>query len=142
MRLLAFTDFGLRALMRLAADYPGPPGRHLSTEALAGELAISRNHLVKVMQALAEAGFVRTLRGPKGGVALAVPPGEIRLGAVVRRLERDQALVECFRADGGQCNLLPCCRLKGALAEAREAFFASLDRLTLADCAIPAVPGR
>lgn len=136
MRLLGFTDLGLRALMRLAAD----PGRAVSTEVLAQELAVSRNHLLKAVQALAEAGYLRTHRGAKGGVSLAMPPEAIRLGAVVRRLEGDQALVECFRADGGGCVLLPCCRLKGALAEAREAFYASLDRRTLADCAVPAVP--
>jgi Rrf2 family nitric oxide-sensitive transcriptional repressor len=136
MRLLAFTDFGLRALMRLAAE----PERHLSTEALARELGISRNHLQKVVQALAESGFVRTLRGVKGGVMLAAPPETIRLGAVVRRLERGQPLVECFRDDGGGCALTPCCRLKGMLATAREAFLDSLDRHTLADCAVAAVP--
>ena len=133
MRLTAFTDFGLRALMRLAAE----PDRHLSTEALATELAISRNHLLKVVQALAETGYVRTLRGARGGVALARPPQAIRMGAVARALERDQPLVECFRLEGGcACTLLPGCRLKGALAQAQDAFYATLDRLTLADCAL------
>lgn len=139
MRLLAFTDFGLRALMRLAAEPPGRPP--LGTEALAREFGISRHHLQKVVQALVEAGVVRTLRGAKGGVTLAAPPETIRLGAVVRRLERGQALVECFRADGGgACVLTPCCRLKGMLAGAREAFFRELDRHSLADCALGAVP--
>lgn len=137
MRLTAFTDFGLRALMRLAAE---PPGAALTTDALARDLAISRHHLQKVVQALAESGFLRTLRGARGGVALARPAGEIRLGTVVRRLERDQVLVECFHADPARacaCTLLPHCRLRGALVEAREAFHASLDRLSLADCAVP-----
>ncbi len=133
MRLTAFTDFGLRTLMRLAAE----PDRHLSTEALATELAISRNHLLKVVQALAETGFVRTLRGAHGGVALARPPEAIRMGAVARALEGDQPLVECFRGDGGcACTLLPSCRLRSALAQAQDAFYATLDRLTLADCAV------
>lgn len=141
MRLTAFTDFGLRALMRLAAE---PPGTALTTEALARELAISRDHLVKVVQALAEAGILRTRRGAGGGVALARPAGEIRLGEVVRRLERGQALVACFHPDADRaaagCTLLPRCRLRGALAEAEAAFLAALDRRTLAECAIP--PGR
>ncbi len=50
MRLTSFTDFGLRALMRLAAE----PGRVFTTEEIAGELKISRNHLTKVIQALAK----------------------------------------------------------------------------------------
>ena len=72
MRLLASTDFALRVLMRLSAE---PPGGHLSVEALARELGgLSRNHLHKVVQDLAALGVVRTVRGARGGVALAGPP--------------------------------------------------------------------
>ncbi len=130
MRLLTATDFALRTLMRLAAE----PDRHLNTEELARDLAISRNHLQKVVQTLADAGFVRTLRGAKGGVMLGRPAGEIQVGAVVRWFERDQEVVECFRSDGGHCSLTPYCDLKGMLAGAREAFLRHLDRFTLADC--------
>lgn len=133
MRLLASTDFALRVLMRLAAD----PARHRSTEALAGEVGVPRNHLHKIVQDLAEAGVVRTLRGARGGVMLARPPAEIRLGAVVRHLEQGQALVECFRPDGGACCLSPDCRLRGVLWQAREAFLAVLDRTAVADCLGP-----
>lgn len=130
MRLLASTDFALRVLMRLAAD----PQRHRSTEALAGEVGVPRNHLHKIVQDLAEAGVVRTLRGARGGVMLTLPPQEISLGAVVRRLERGQALVECFRPDGGACCLSPDCRLRGVLWRSREAFLAVLDATRLSDC--------
>jgi len=129
MRLLASTDFALRALMRLASD----PDRLLSTEYLARDLAVSRHHLHKVVQSLSDAGFVRTTRGAKGGVTLARPPAKIKIGAVVRAFERDQAIVECFRADGGQCSLTPACRLRRILADAREGFFGHLDGFTLAD---------
>ena len=56
MRLTAFTDFGLRALMRLA----GEPDRSFSTNEIASEFAISRNHLTKVIRDLADRGFVTT----------------------------------------------------------------------------------
>ena len=131
MRLTAFTDFGLRLLMRLA----GRPDTVLSTETVAREFAISRHHLQKVVQNLAAAGFVRTRRGAGGGVELARPAADIRLGEVVRALEQEQAMVECFRADGGECRLTPFCRLRGELARAEAAFLASLDRTTLAECA-------
>lgn len=131
MRLTSFTDFGLRALMRLAAE----PGRVFTTEEIAGELKISRNHLTKVIQALAGAGILSTHRGAGGGFRLAQPPESVKLGAVVRLLESRQVLVECFRADGGTCILTPGCRLKGRLAAAREAFLDELDRTTLAECA-------
>ena len=138
MRLTMFTDFALRALMRLA----GEPDRSFSTSAIAGEFGISRNHLSKVVRDLANSGFITTQRGIGGGFALARPPQAITLGEVVRALEGTSALVECFRQDGGSCVLTPRCRLKGRLAAAREAFLRELDKTTLADCAYPARPRR
>lgn len=132
MRLLASTDFALRVLLRLGAA----PDRLRSTEWLATAVGVPRNHVQKIVQDLAGAGFVRTQRGARGGVRLARAPREIGLGEVVRRLEAGQALVECFRADGGACCLAPDCRLRGHLAAAREAFLAGLDRVTLAECLV------
>jgi Rrf2 family nitric oxide-sensitive transcriptional repressor len=131
MRLTAFTDYGLRALVRLA----GEPDRSFTTEEIAREFVISRNHLVKVIRELADGGFVTTLRGAGGGLRLARPADQISLGAVVRRLEARHAIVECFRSDGGACALTPRCRLKGRLAAAAEAFLSELDKTSLADCA-------
>jgi Rrf2 family nitric oxide-sensitive transcriptional repressor len=136
MQLTAFTDFGLRALMRLA----GAPERTFTTDEIAAEFRISRHHLTKVVRDLARAGYLATQRGAGGGFRLARPAAEIRLGEVVRALARRQALVECFRADGGACVLTPRCRLKGRLAAAREAFLAELDTTTLAECAYPHHP--
>ena len=133
MRLLAATDFSLRLLMRLAEA----PERHRSTEWLAQAIGVPRNHVHKIVQDLAEGGFVRTLRGAQGGVMLARPAAEIRIGAVVRHLEREQSLVECFRPDGGACCMSADCRLRGLLARARDAFLSSLDGTALAECLSP-----
>ncbi|HTN60099.1 MAG TPA: Rrf2 family transcriptional regulator [Devosia sp.] len=133
MRLAAFTDYGLRILMRLA-DTPDQP---LTTTHIAKEFQIPYNHLTKVVQDLARGGFVLTQRGAKGGLRLARPPTAITLGEVVRWLEQRYAVVECFRADGGACLLTPRCRLKPQLAAAREAFLAELDKTSVAACAYP-----
>jgi len=138
MRLTSFTDYGLRALMRLAAE----PERIFTTDEIAREFRISRNHLIKVVRELAEAGFVATQRGAGGGFRLAKPAGRIPIGEVVRNLEKRHALVECFRADGGDCVLKPRCRLKGRLAAAREAFLEELGKSSLADCAYLVRPPR
>lgn len=130
MRLTSFTDFALRALMRAA----GEPDRSFSTEEIARDFAISRHHLTKAVRDLARAGLVETRRGG-GGFRLARPAESITIGVVVRALEARQALVECFRADGGACVLTPTCRLAPRLARARDAFLADLDRTTLAEAA-------
>jgi Rrf2 family nitric oxide-sensitive transcriptional repressor len=133
MRLTDFTDFGLRALMRLAGD----PERVFNTDELSRELEISRNHLSKIVGSLARAGFVSTQRGSGGGFRLARPAQTITIGSVVRALEDRQALVECFRKDGGDCSLTPKCRLKSRLKAAEEAFLSELDKTALSECAYP-----
>ena len=137
MRLTSFTDFGLRALMRLAGD----PERVFTTDEIARTFGISRNHLTKVIRELATADIVATHRGAGGGFRLARPADDITLGEIVRALEARSALAECFRRDGGACVLTPECRLKGKLKAARGAFLEELDRTTLAECAYPA-PGK
>ena len=136
MRLTVFTDYALRALMRLAGD----PERSFSTNDMAAEFEISRHHLIKVVRNLADEGFVTTRRGGGGGFQLARSPESITLGEVVRALEKRHALVECFRTDGGNCVLTPRCRLISKLAAAQEAFMRSLDAVTVAECAYPAGP--
>jgi len=138
MRLTSFTDFGLRALMRMASA----PDQAFSTATLADEFGLSRHHLTKIMAALAQAGIVTTRRGSGGGAMLARPAPAIGLGEVVRVLEAGQALVACFDAGGAGCSLIGGCRLQARLRAAEAAFLADLDRATLADIALPVVPGE
>ncbi|MCM2563325.1 Rrf2 family transcriptional regulator [Lutimaribacter sp. EGI FJ00015] len=130
MRLTYFTDYGMRVLMRMA----GEPERPFTTAELASEFTVSRNHLAKVISALAAAELLVTRRGGGGGSMLARAPEDVRLGDVVAALEEGQALVECFAAGGHSCTLAPRCRLKARLAHAQAAFIDDLNTSTLADC--------
>jgi Rrf2 family nitric oxide-sensitive transcriptional repressor len=130
MRLSTFTDFGLRALMLLARS----DGELLTAAAIAAHFDVSRHHMAKVLHELAAGGFVESLRGPQGGVRLARPAREIRVGDVVRRLEGEQPLIVCQSAAGVPCRLKVGCRLPRMLCQAEASFLAELDRHTLADC--------
>lgn len=133
MRLTSFTDYGLRMLMRMASA----PDRAYSTADMAAEFRLSRHHLTKIMQQLARGGIVETRRGSGGGAVLRCAPGDIRIGDVVRLLERGQSLVECFGPEGGDCTVDGCCRLKARLRRAEARFLEDLNRSTLADIALP-----
>jgi Rrf2 family transcriptional regulator, nitric oxide-sensitive transcriptional repressor len=127
MQLTLKTDYALRILMALAAT-----DEVLSVEWLAAHYGISRNHLAKVAQALTAAQLVVTTRGRTGGMRLALAPGEINVGAVVRRFERFEGFVACMGGEE-QCPIEGVCGLKPALGGALEAFLSHLDRFTLAD---------
>ncbi len=129
MELTVYTDYAFRVLMYLAVR----PERLSSIAELARDYRISRNHLVKVVHGLARGGFLRTYRGRGGGVRLARPPSEIRIGDVVRYTEGPIRPVECFRTEDNRCVITPACGLPRVLNEAFGAFLATLDRHTLAD---------
>jgi Rrf2 family nitric oxide-sensitive transcriptional repressor len=88
------------------------------------------------VQRLSQAGIVATRRGGGGGATLAKSANDIRLGDVVKVLEEDQALVDCFMPGGGTCTIRNCCRLKARLRSAEEAFIHNLNAATLADIAL------
>lgn len=133
MRLTTHTDYALRVLMTLAVM---EDGRLVTIEELSDRHRISRNHLMKVAQTLVGLGLVKGVRGRHGGLALALSPEEIRMGRVVRMLETDMELVACLGSGSATCALTGLCRLTGAFRGAVEAFFAELDRLTLADLVV------
>lgn len=129
MRLTLHTDYALRLLMYLAVK---PDGRATIRE-VAETYGISRNHLVKVAHELGRAGFVETLRGRGGGLRLVHPAEAIGIGKVVRAMEEDFRLVECFDPQTDRCRIGPSCRLKRLLREALEAYMEVLGSATLAD---------
>lgn len=128
MRISRFSDISLRALLYLGSD----PARRIPSGEMAEKLRVSKEHLVKGLQALVGLGLVESSRGRGGGYALSGDGGTMRLGALVRELEPTLAMAECFEPES-TCPLTGNCRLAGVLAEAQRDFFTALDRYTLDD---------
>ncbi len=128
MRLTTMTDYALRLLMYVAQQ----PDRLCTIAEIARVHGISEAHLMKVTHQLGLQGWIETVRGKGGGMRLARAPAHVNLGAVVRSIEPDFDLVECF-ATGSQCTLTGQCRLAGVLGGALQGFMAHLDGFTLAD---------
>lgn len=128
MRLTRYTDYSFRVLIYLAVR----PDGFGTVQDVAEAYGISRNHLMKVVQELHRRGYVDTIRGKGGGMRLCRPAADIGVGQVVRDMESDLALVECF-GPGNRCVITPECTLKNVLADALGSFLAVLDRYTLAD---------
>jgi len=128
MRLTTMTDYALRLLLYVAQR----PERLCTIAEIAQAYAISETHLMKVTHQLGLRGWIVTVRGKGGGMRLAQRPEDINLGAVVRSIEPDFQLVECF-ASGNACTLSGSCGLTGILEGALQGFLAHLDGFTLAD---------
>ncbi|PXW31097.1 UNVERIFIED_CONTAM: BadM/Rrf2 family transcriptional regulator [Williamsia faeni] len=129
MQLTRFTDLGLRAMMLLAAAEQD--GRRVTTGAIASSVAASEHHIAKAVSRLVDLGLVNSQRGRRGGLSLTDAGRQASVGWLIRELEGDNEVVEC--AGDNPCPLLAACRLRRALADAKEAFYAELDRHVVSD---------
>lgn len=131
MQLSKFTDYAFRVLLLLADT------RGLSRiDDLAKELDSSAHHLKKVVQRLSKTGFVKTLKGRSGGIALALPAEQINLGEVLLAMEENMNIVECFRSSDACPLFRRSCKLKGLLHEASLRFIEVLGEKSLADISL------
>ena len=135
MRLTTLTDYALRLLMYVAQQ----PDRLCTIAEVAQVYGISKAHLMKVTHLLGQQGWITTVRGKGGGMRLAHAPQDIGLGAVVRGMEPDFALVECFTT-GNHCTLTGHCRLTRVLQGGLASFLDYLDKFTLADLLLESGP--
>lgn len=126
MQLTSFTDYGLRALIYMASL---PEHEMTSISEVTEVYGVSRNHMVKIINQLSRAGFIKAVRGKNGGIKLGKPANQIYIGDVVRAIE-PLSLVNC----GPEfCHITSACRLKSVLHNAVNAFLEELDKHTLAD---------
>jgi Rrf2 family nitric oxide-sensitive transcriptional repressor len=129
MRLTTRTNLAMRTLMYCAVN----SDRLVRKADVATACHASLNHLGLVINQLGQGGFITTSRGRNGGIRLARPAQAISLGAVCRYMEADVPFAECFPGGENLCPLTACCRLRGVLGDAIEAFYATLDGVTLDD---------
>lgn len=129
MKLTAFTDYSLRVLMYSAME----PMRRATIAEVATSYGVPENHLTKVVHFLGLQGWLATMRGKGGGMQLGMEAHRIVVGRVVRVSEGESVPAECFGKDPHRCVISSVCRMRTALKEANDAFYAALDRYTLAD---------
>jgi len=127
MRLTVRTNLAMRTLMYCGVYR----GHYVRKSAVAKACHASENHLAQVINMLAHGGFITTARGRNGGIALSRAPKEISLGEVFRTFEAGVPFTECFAGEDNTCPLTPFCRLRGAICDALDAFYARLDSITL-----------
>ena len=129
MRLTRFTDNALRALLFLALAPDDVP----TVGEVARRMGMSEDHLLKVVQRLTQLGYVKTIRGRRGGMRLARAADSIVVGEVVRQTEDNLQLVPCFESGNDSCPITSACGLAPALDDALQAFLTVLDGYTIAD---------
>jgi len=124
--------YGLKALVHLATVAPGRP--ELVNDIAEAE-QIPKKFLDAILGDLRNAGFVHSKKGKGGGYALARPPKEISIGAVIRVLDGPLAPIQCAsktvyrRCD--DCTDEKHCPVRMVMLQVREAIAGVLDKTTL-----------
>ncbi len=127
MRITKRTNIAIRLLMFCATNTQ----RLVTKSEVAASCNVSENHLAQVINQLGQLGYLNTVRGRKGGMSLAKPATEITVGSVFRDIEGTLPPGKCFADVDDTCPLISACRLTAALARASQAFYASLDEVSV-----------
>ncbi|WP_299842043.1 Rrf2 family transcriptional regulator [uncultured Roseovarius sp.] len=127
MRITKRTNIAIRVLMFCGTNQE----RLVTKSEIAERCNTSESHLAQVINQLAQLGYLDTQRGRNGGIRLGRKMSQIVIGDVFRTIESSTPLAECFADVDNTCPLTDACRLRPAIADAAEAFYARLDQLTL-----------
>ena len=129
MKLSTRTRYGVRAILELAENEGKGP---LQLRIIAQRQDISANYLEQLIAVLKSAGFVRSIRGAKGGYALARSADKIKLNEVFHCLEGTVTTAECVE-DEKYCQRAAGCAARLVWAEIHEAIEKVLEANTLQD---------
>lgn len=137
MKLSAFADVCLRTIMVLATPGIG----QLTSREISDSVGVPYNHVAKAVLELRTLGILQVARGRNGGATLSNDALQASLGGLLRKLDKRTDIVDCSEHDAQTpCPLAGNCRLRAVFRQAREAFYASLDPLTIEDIC-PVAPG-
>ena len=132
--LTAKGKYGLKALVHLSSL---PAGETTQATDIAETNSIPKKFLDAILGELRNAGIVHSKKGPGGGYMLARPPGDIKLGYVIRTLDGPLAPITCASRTAYQpcddCADVNGCAVRLTMMKVRDAMSEILDRLTLAD---------
>ncbi|MCJ7673768.1 MAG: Rrf2 family transcriptional regulator [Sedimentisphaerales bacterium] len=129
MKLSTRTRYGVRAALELAESAARRP---LQLKTIAQHQEISLKYLEQLMAMLRSAGFVRSIRGSKGGYVLAKLPSQIKLSDVFNCLEGPVITAECVQNDN-YCARSADCVVKQVWAQVQQAVTNVLESITLQD---------
>ncbi|MFC2007657.1 RrF2 family transcriptional regulator [Chloroflexota bacterium] len=129
MKLSTKSQYGTRALLELALHKGEGP---ILLKDIAKRQQISLHYLEHLITPLIAGGIVRSTRGPRGGVALAQPPEQVKLNKVIQLLEGSIAPVECIN-NPEVCNRAELCVTRDVWSDLERVMNDFLESTTLQD---------
>jgi len=131
MKITFKGDYALKIMLDLSLEYGGPL---VQMKEIARRQDIPKKFLEQIVVILKGAKYIRTARGPRGGIALAKEPAKITLGEIIRLIEGSTAPIACVSETGrGKCDFENRCAFREVFGEIASLINDVVDKTTFAD---------
>lgn len=130
--------YALQAALYLASQ---KPEGYVSIRQISDSLGLSYPFLTKILQQLTRRGLMRSLRGPRGGVALAQPPAETTLVEIVEAID-GRALFDGCILGLPECRLDAPCALHEPWQPIRGGILTTFSETSLQDLVVPVLTDK
>lgn len=130
MKISTKGRYALRLMLDLAVNNTG---EYIPLKTVSERQEISVKYLEQIITTLVKAGFVKGLRGSKGGYKLAKEPDEYTVGMILRLTEGSLAPVACLDDEVNTCERCDDCITLELWKQLYSAINNVVDNITLAD---------
>ena len=129
MRVSAKSRYALHLMLALALHEE----QNLSVKTVAAMEDISEKYLEQVIPVLVRSGYVRSVRGARGGYHLTKAPDDYTVGMILRAVEGGIAPVSCLNDEVNRCEKCRECVTLDLWEQVDRAVSNVVDHVTLAD---------
>ena len=106
------------------------PGNLVKVSVLSTKLNITLNHITKLTAKLVKLGYIKSVRGPDGGLAILPQVFQVSIYEIIINFESDFNLIDCNKPN---CIFKHSCKLAALILTAKESFLSILKSKNFAD---------
>lgn len=122
--------YALRLMLDLAVNNTGD---YITLKTISDRQNISVKYLEQIIASLVKLGYVKGLRGSKGGYKLAKDPKDYTIGMILRVTEGSLAPIACIEDSPNECERSGECITLDFWKKLNDAINNVVDNITLAD---------
>lgn len=122
-----------RYALRMMLEFALHPDECTKISQVAKRQQISDKYLEQIVTILSKAGYVKSIRGARGGYLLTKDPSEYTVGMILRLTEGSLAPVACLEGSKNSCERAESCVTLDVWKDLNEAISQVVDHVTLAD---------
>jgi Rrf2 family protein len=132
MKISALQEYSLRCLLQLTKNGNDKP---MSADEISKKELLSSAYVEKILQKLSKSGFIKSIRGTKGGYVLADDPKNISIGSLMRVIDGSPMSEMCghFSGTSEECTHISGCSIRPLWTNIYKYIYVVLDKTSLYD---------